>query len=42
VIAQALEAVDVRSSGSDSLEALLELDQRARRQASQFVKGLAT
>ena len=41
VIAQALERVDVRASGSDSLEALLELDQRARHQASQFVKGLA-
>lgn len=41
VVAQALEAVDVRSAGSGSLEALLEIDQRARRQASQFVKGLA-
>ncbi|MES2099241.1 MAG: 1-deoxy-D-xylulose-5-phosphate reductoisomerase, partial [Pseudomonadota bacterium] len=41
VIAHALDAVDVRSAGSDSLGALLELDQRARRQASQFVKGLA-
>jgi 1-deoxy-D-xylulose-5-phosphate reductoisomerase len=41
VIADALDAVDVRSAGSDSLGALLELDQRARRQALQFVKGLA-
>ena len=41
VIAHALEGVDVRTSGSDSLEALLDIDQRARRQASQFVKGLA-
>ena len=41
VIAHALESVDVRAAGSGSLEALLELDQRARRQASQFVKGLA-
>jgi 1-deoxy-D-xylulose-5-phosphate reductoisomerase len=41
VIAQALERIDVRSAGHDSLEALLEIDSRARRQASQFVKGLA-
>ncbi|MES3012749.1 MAG: 1-deoxy-D-xylulose-5-phosphate reductoisomerase [Pseudomonadota bacterium] len=41
VIAHALDAVDVRSAGTDSLGALLELDQRARHQASQFVKGLA-
>ncbi|HWI11685.1 MAG TPA: 1-deoxy-D-xylulose-5-phosphate reductoisomerase, partial [Burkholderiaceae bacterium] len=41
VIAQALERVDVRSAGHDSLEALLEIDHRARRQAAQFVKGLA-
>lgn len=41
VIAHALEGVDVRSSGTDTLEALLDIDQRARRQASQFVKGLA-
>ena len=41
VIAHALEGVDVGTSGSDSLEALLDIDQRARRQASQFVKGLA-
>jgi 1-deoxy-D-xylulose-5-phosphate reductoisomerase len=41
VIAHALEHVDVRSAGSDSLPALLEIDQRARRQALQFVKGLA-
>jgi 1-deoxy-D-xylulose-5-phosphate reductoisomerase len=40
VIAHALEGVDVRASGSDSLEALLDVDQRARLQASQFVKGL--
>ena len=41
VIAEALERVDLRASGSDSLEALLDVDHRARRQASQFVKGLA-
>lgn len=41
VIAHALEHVDVRSAGSDSLPALLEIDRRARRQALQFVKGLA-
>ncbi|MBC8055501.1 MAG: 1-deoxy-D-xylulose-5-phosphate reductoisomerase [Rhizobiales bacterium] len=41
VIADALDAVDVRSAGHDSLEALLALDERARRQATQFVKGLA-
>ena len=41
VIAHALEHVDVRSMGSDSLPVLLEIDQRARRQAMQFVKGLA-
>ena len=41
VIAHALEGVDVRAAGSDSLEALLEIDSRARRQAAQFVKGLA-
>ena len=41
VIEHALERVDVRSAGSDSLGALLDLDQRARRQADQFVKGLA-
>ena len=41
VIAEALERVDLRTSGSDSLEALLDVDHRARRQASQFVKGLA-
>ncbi|MEP7101960.1 MAG: 1-deoxy-D-xylulose-5-phosphate reductoisomerase, partial [Burkholderiales bacterium] len=41
VIAHALGGVDVRSSGSDSLEALLDIDRRARHQASQFVKGLA-
>jgi len=41
VIAQALEHVDVRSAGHDCLEALLEIDHRARRQAVQFVKGLA-
>jgi 1-deoxy-D-xylulose-5-phosphate reductoisomerase len=40
VIAQALERIDVRA-GHDSLEALLEIDNRARRQAAQFVKGLA-
>ena len=41
VIAHALERIDVRSAGHDSLEALLEIDNRARRQAAQFVKGLA-
>ena len=41
VIAQALDSVDLRASGSDSLDALLEIDSRARRQAAQFVKGLA-
>jgi 1-deoxy-D-xylulose-5-phosphate reductoisomerase len=41
VIAHALERIDVRSAGHDSLEALLEIDSRARRQAAQFVKGLA-
>ena len=41
VIADALERVDVRSAGNDSLDALLALDGRARRQASQFLKGLA-
>ncbi len=41
VIAQALDAIDLRASGSDSLDALLEIDSRARRQAAQFVKGLA-
>ncbi|MES2990567.1 MAG: 1-deoxy-D-xylulose-5-phosphate reductoisomerase [Pseudomonadota bacterium] len=41
VIAQALDAIDLSASGSDSLDALLEIDHRARRQAAQFVKGLA-
>ena len=41
VIAEALERVDLRASGNDSLDALLDVDHRARRQASQFVKGLA-
>ena len=41
VIAHALDRVDVRAAGSDSLDALLEIDRRARRQATQFVKGLA-
>jgi 1-deoxy-D-xylulose-5-phosphate reductoisomerase len=41
VIAHALERVDLRSAGHDSLEALLEIDHRARLQASHFVKGLA-
>ncbi len=41
VIAHALERIDVGSAGHDSLEALLEIDSRARRQAAQFVKGLA-
>jgi 1-deoxy-D-xylulose-5-phosphate reductoisomerase len=41
VIAEALERVDLRASGNDSLDALLDVDHRARRQAAQFVKGLA-
>ena len=41
VIAHALDRVDVRSAGSDTLEALLALDERARRQSNEFVKGLA-
>ena len=40
VIAEALERVDLRASSSDSIEALLDVDHRARRQALQFVKGL--
>jgi 1-deoxy-D-xylulose-5-phosphate reductoisomerase len=41
VIADALERVDVRSAESGGLDALFQIDDRARRQASQFVKGLA-
>jgi 1-deoxy-D-xylulose-5-phosphate reductoisomerase len=41
VIAHALDRVDVRAAGSDTLEALLALDDQARRQATEFVKGLA-
>jgi 1-deoxy-D-xylulose-5-phosphate reductoisomerase len=41
VIADVLERVDLRSAMSDSLAALLEVDDRARRQAATFVKGLA-
>lgn len=41
VIEQTLEAVDVRSAGADALEALVALDERARRQAAQYVKGIA-
>ena len=41
VIAHALEGIDVRISGTDSLQALLDIDRRARQLASQFVKGLA-
>ena len=41
VIAHALERIDLRGAGHDSLEALLEIDQCARRQAAQFVGGLA-
>ena len=41
VIAHALERIELGSSGHDSLEALLEIDHRARRRASHFVKGLA-
>jgi 1-deoxy-D-xylulose-5-phosphate reductoisomerase len=41
VIAESLERVDLRTAEVDSLEALLEIDQRARCAAAQFVKGLA-
>ena len=41
VNAGALEHVDVRSAGSDTLDALIELDTRARRHAAQHVKALA-
>jgi 1-deoxy-D-xylulose-5-phosphate reductoisomerase len=41
VNAHALECVDVSAQRCDSLEALLELDARVRREAAQFVKGLA-
>jgi 1-deoxy-D-xylulose-5-phosphate reductoisomerase len=37
----ALERVDVRAQRCDTLDALLELDDRARRVAAQFVKGMA-
>ena len=40
VIANALERVDLRSAGITSLDALLDIDASARRQAAQFVKGL--
>ncbi len=40
VIAHALEGVELRSSGCDSLEALLEIDQQARLHSSRFVKAL--
>ena len=40
-IAHALDRVDVRDACHESLEALLEIDRRARRESAQFVKGLA-
>lgn len=42
VIEQALVAVDVRSAGTDTLEALVALDDRARRWAAHYVKGIAS
>ena len=41
VNAHTLERVDPRDGACDSVEALLELDRRAREGAAQFVKGLA-
>ena len=41
VNAHTLENVDPRDGACDSVEALLELDRRAREGAAQFVKGLA-
>ena len=41
VNAHALERVDVRAQRCDTLDALLDLDARVRREAAQFVKGLA-
>ena len=41
VIADALDVIDVQAEGAGSLEALLQLDQRARRHAAHFMKGLA-
>ena len=41
VVAHALERIDVRSQRCNSLGSLLELDARVRREAAQFVKGLA-
>ncbi len=38
----ALERVDVQSHRCDTLDSLLELDARVRREAAQFVKGLAS
>ncbi len=40
VIAHALDGVELRSSGCDSLEALLEIDQQARLHSSRFVRTL--
>ena len=40
VIAEALARVDLGAAGVDSLDALLDIDRRAREQASAFVKGL--
>jgi 1-deoxy-D-xylulose-5-phosphate reductoisomerase len=42
VIAEALERVDLRSAGVESLDALLDIDRRARECAAQFLKGLRT
>ncbi|MDE2093666.1 MAG: 1-deoxy-D-xylulose-5-phosphate reductoisomerase [Burkholderiales bacterium] len=41
VNAHALEHVDVRAQQCDTLDALLDLDARVRREAARFVKGLA-
>ena len=42
VNANALERVDVQAHRCDTLDSLLELDTRVRREAGQFVKGLAS
>jgi 1-deoxy-D-xylulose-5-phosphate reductoisomerase len=42
VNARTLERVTAQAGAGDSVEALLELDARSRREALQFVKGLAT
>jgi 1-deoxy-D-xylulose-5-phosphate reductoisomerase len=41
VIAEALDGLDVRPEETRSLDALLEIDRRARLRAGRFVKGLA-